>query len=418
MRRFGLTMKLPKFLRRYSGLDKSIYFLFLAQIVNSLGHFVHPFITLFLTKKIGMDPMRAGVYVSVSAFIWIPATFIGGKLVDSLSRKIIMIAAQGLAAATLVPCAFLGTSMAVPWLLILSSFFYGIAEPANDSMISDMTKPEERKTAFSLLYLGHNIGFSVGPMIAGFLFNNFLPLLFIGDALTSGIALVLISIFTRETKPSEEEIKKSFESDTSAEKAEKGSVISVLLKRPLLIAFMLTNILLSLVYSQTLFGLPLLLSSKFGDLGPRFFGILMLANTLTVVLLTTPIIHSTDKLKPAVSMAVAGLFYALGFSFTHLSSSLVILILLTVVWTLGEILGATNISAYIANHSPMTHRGRINAIAPVIMFSGQAFGPPLAGWFINKYSAEAIWPIIGIISLAAAVIFYIFYLVDNRKKNI
>ena len=280
-------------------------------------------------------------------------------------------------------------------------------------MISDMTRPEERKAAFSLLYLGYNIGFSVGPMIAGFLFNDHLPLLFMGDAITTGIALVLVATFTSETKPGKEEIRESFESDESEEKAEKGSVFSVLAKRPMLIAFMFTNILLSLVFSQALFGLPLQLVSRFGDAGPQFFGFLMLVNTLTVILLTAPIIHVTDKFKPALSMSLAGLFCALGFGFIHLFPSFTMILVLTVGWTIGEILSATNISTYIANHSPMTHRGRINAIAPLIMFSGHAIGPRLAGWFIRSHSVEAIWPIALTLSAAAAVIFYMLHLLER-----
>ena len=406
-------MKLPRFLQRYSGLNRSIYFLFLAQIVNSLGHFVHPFITLYLTRKMGMDTGLAGIYVALSGVVWIPATLIGGRLVDRVARKKVMIGAQSTAAIILIPCAFLGTSIAVPWLLILSSFFQGLAEPANDSMISDMTSPEERKAAFSLLYLGFNLGFSIGPMIAGFLFNNHLPLLFMGDAITTGIALIFVARFTRETKPGKEEIRESFESDESPEKAEEGSVLSVLAKRPLLLAFMFANILLSLVFSQTLFGLPLLLVSRFGDSGPRFFGILMLVNTMTVILLTAPIIHATDNLKPALSMSLAGLFCALGFGFIHLFPSFVMILVLTVGWSIGEILSATNIATYIANHSPMTHRGRINAIAPLIMYSGYVIGPRLAGLFLRSHSVEAIWPIALALSVAAAVVFYILYLLER-----
>ena len=91
-------MKLPRFLQRYSGLNRSIYFLFLAQIVNSLGHFVHPFITLYLTRKMGMDVGLAGFYVFLSAVVWVPAILIGGRLVDRVSRKKVMIGAQSAAA--------------------------------------------------------------------------------------------------------------------------------------------------------------------------------------------------------------------------------------------------------------------------------------------------------------------------------
>ena len=36
-------------LKTYFGLSRSIYVIFLARIINSMGSFVHPFLTLFLT---------------------------------------------------------------------------------------------------------------------------------------------------------------------------------------------------------------------------------------------------------------------------------------------------------------------------------------------------------------------------------
>lgn len=36
------------------------------------------------------------------------------------------------------------------------------------------------------------------------------------------------------------------------------------------------------------------------------------------------------------------------------------------VWTAGEIVNATNAEVYVANHTPMSHRGRFNAVLPVL----------------------------------------------------
>ena len=59
-------------LKTYAGLDRSIYYLFIAQVVNSIGHFVHPFLALLLTQKLGMDAGEAGFYVFLSALAWVP----------------------------------------------------------------------------------------------------------------------------------------------------------------------------------------------------------------------------------------------------------------------------------------------------------------------------------------------------------
>ena len=408
-------MTMRRFLRSYSGLDRSIYFLCLAQVVNSIGHFVHPFLTMFLTRKIGMDPVEAGTYVMLSAAAWVPGSLLGGKIADQIGRKRILVLFQSLAAAVLVPCAFLGVSRVIPWLLIGSSFLNGVAEPVNDAMITDLTVAEQRKGAFSLLYLSHNIGFALGPMIAGFLFNRYLPWIFLGDAITTGIAVVLIALFIKESAPSEQQIEESFAEDRSSERAERGSLIRVLLKRPFLVAFMFVHMILSFVYSQTAFSLPLQLSKVFAEQGPRWYGTIMSFNAVVVIILTTFVIHSTERIKPALTVAIASLFFAVGFGTIGLVRTVPLLLLSTLVWTVGEILEATNTSVYVANHAPITHRGRINAIAPIIMWSGFGLGPPLSAQFIEHYSLTGIWPLCFALSVLAAGLLLFIHLLENRK---
>jgi MFS family permease len=395
--------------KTYTGLDRSIYFLFIAQVVNSIGHFVHPFLTLLLTQKLGMDAGEAGFYVFLSALAWVPGSLAGGKVADSFGRKKAMVVFHTLPALALVPCAFLGASRLVAWLLIGASFLHGLAEPVNDAMLTDLTAPAQRKPAFSLLYLGHNIGISVGPLFAGFLFNRYLPWFFLADAATTLAAVALIAVFVRESAPTRERIEASLREDTGPERAERGSLLAVLFARPFLLAFLFVHVLLSLVYSQSQFSLPLQCASLFGEQGPRTFGLLASVNGVAVISLTTAVLHLTRRLAPVLTVALSGLFYAAGFGLIGLVGSLPWLLLSTLIWTMGEILGATSTGAYIAGHSPMTHRGRINAIAPVIMYSGFAAGPPLAGRLAERFSLAVIWPWTFFLSLAAALLLGLLY---------
>jgi MFS family permease len=407
-------MNIRRLFSTYRGLNRSIYFLCLAQVINSIGHFIHPFITMFLTQKIGMDPVEAGSYVMLSAAAWVPGSLLGGKIADQIGRKRVLVFFQSLAAAVLVPCAFLGVSRIIPWLLIASSFLYGVAEPVNDAMITDLTAPEQRKGAFSLLYLSHNIGFALGPMIAGFLFNRYLAWIFLGDAITTGVAIILIALFIRESAPTESQIAESFAEDKSLERAERGSLLKVLVKRPFLLAFMFIHIILSFVYSQTAFSLPLQLSAVFAEGGPGRYGTIMSFNAVVVIILTTLVLHATNRIKPVLTVAVSGLFFAVGFGMIGLIRTLPLLLVSTLIWTVGEILEATNTSAYVANHAPITHRGRINAIAPVIMWSGFGLGPVLSAQFIERFSLARIWPLCFVLSVFAAVLLFILYLLEQR----
>jgi MFS family permease len=137
-------------------------------------------------------------------------------------------------------------------------------------------------------------------------------------------------------------------------------------------------------------------------------------NAVIVIVLTTFVIHSTERIKPALTVAVAGLFFAIGFGMITFVRTLPMLLLSTLIWTVGEILEATNTSVYVANHAPITHRGRINAIAPIIMWSGFGLGPPISAQFIERFSLNGIWPLCFLLSVLATGLLLVMHIVEVR----
>jgi MFS family permease len=410
-------MKKATLLRTYSGLDRGVYVLFLARIVSSMGNFVFPFLTMFLTEKLHFTPARAGTYIVISGLAFIPGSLLGGKLSDHLGRKRIMLLFQALAALCLIPCAFLGESIIIVWLLILSSFFFGGVMPASSAILIDLTDTEKRKAAFSLLYLGHNIGFAIGPIIAGFLFNNFIEWIFLGDALTTGVALLLVFFFVAESLPAKGKNIESLHREANLERAEKGSLLKALWQRPFLLAFIAVAIMLAFIYSQCAFSLPLQLLEIFKDAGPGNYGLLMSANAIVVISLTTLVINFTNRIKPVLTVSMSSLLYAAGFGMIFFIRSMPMFLISTVIWTVGEILAATNTSVYIANHTPITHRGRFNAIIPIIHASGFAVSPLLIGLFIEKSSLLWVWPLLFLLGIIAAAALFLLYRIEKKAKS-
>ena len=400
----------------YQGLPKGIYALFAAQIVNAVGNLVYPFLTFFLTQRLGYSSARAGMFILLLSVAYVPGSLIGGKLADVVGRKKVLIVSQGLAGMTFIPCAFLGDSIIVPWLLITSHFFFGAAEPTHEAITADLTKGEQRQSAFSLLYLGHNIGFSVGPMIAGFLFTNALPWLFLGDAITTFIALSFVLVLVPESKPSSEEME-NHGGEGSNERAETGGLIPVLLRRPYLLAFAGISLLLTFVYSQFSFSMPLQLNALFAENGPMIFGSLMTVNALVVIFFTTPIIKLTRKIKPALNVSMAALLLTIGFGLLFFFQKPVLFALSTVIWTFGEILQVTNTNVYIANHTPITHRGRFNSIVPIIIGTGYAIGPPVMGQYIEILGVRAVWPLMAVVSFLGAFGLVCLYLKEKHSEK-
>jgi Arabinose efflux permease len=385
-----------KIIDTYKGLPKNMYLLFVANVINRFGDFVLPFLAMYLTLKIGLSFGTVGIIVTVASLIGIPSSILGGKLADEFGRKKTYLIAQAGAALSLIPCAFNKNPAVVVVFLLLSTFFNGVVRPPMQAIITDILPPHQRQQGSSLQYLGTNLGVAIGPVVAGFLFNNYLPMLFLGDALTSFIALFLVWRYIKDVKP--EQIHGT--TYTEKEKAEKGSTINALLKRPEIIMFLLVYILYSFVYTQHRFSLPLTANLAFGKSGASIFGILMSINAITVLICTVGVTSYTKHLKPIVNIMMAGILYAIGFGMLGMIHTFPMFVLSTIIWTLGEILVVTNFSVYLANNSPSNFRARFSAVGSLSWSIGSALGTTVSGKFIQDIGLNYIWPLTFVLALA------------------
>ncbi|MCL5677234.1 MAG: MFS transporter [Firmicutes bacterium] len=393
----------------------SIYVIFTAGIINSMGNFVFPFLTLYLTSKQGMTEAQAGFFLLVAAGMYPPGAMVGGKLADHFGRKKVLVGGMALAALLLIPCAFLPSPQLTAWLIIASRFFASMSDPAQGAVLIDLTNSSNRKATFSLLYLGHNIGFAVGPTLAGVLFRNHLPWIFIGDALTTLISIALVACFVPETIPRGDVAPESEHGNLSpGERAESGGLLPALLRRPVLVISSFILLVYSFVYSQHIFTLPLQLKGLYGDNGPLYFGTLMSVNALTVVGFTSILTVLTLRLKPVAGMGLGGLFYAAGFGLIFAIRSMPLFYLSTFIWTLGEILVTTNTGVFIADNTPVSHRGRFNSVLNVISGAGFAAGPWLTGLWLRRTSTQMIWAYMFFLALGASLLMFVLDLARSK----
>jgi len=405
-----------KLLQPYKNLPMSVYVIFFASIINNLGNFVAPFLTMFLTYSIGMNVGLVGIIVAINSFVGLIASAHGGKLIDVIGRKKIFIIFRTTSAIAIALCAFTRDPIVLTGLLILSNFLGGYSLPVYSTIITDITEGEQRKTAFSLQYMALNIGFSVGPLLAGFLYNNYLVWLFLGDAITTFASVILVAIFIPETMPKKEEISKL--KDNKLEKVEEGTLLQALIKRPTLLLFSFIIVIYFIVFSQFNFGLSLQIGEVFGDKSATIFGSLMAVNAVMCSIIPMFLTALTGKLKASLSIAVGGILYAIGFGMMFFINSYLLFILSTMFWTMGEILIATNTNVYIADHTPASHRGRFNSIFPIIRKLGFMIGPIIAGVYVKYTNIRNLWLFIGGISIVGAIMMYKLYLMDNKTEEI
>ncbi|MGF7058371.1 MDR family MFS transporter [Brassicibacter mesophilus] len=405
--------RIKDLLTPYKGLPREVYVIFISRIVNALGCFVMPLLTFILTKNVGLSSEEAGFYMSISGFLYLPASIIGGKLADTIGRKKVIIFFDTIAAILYIICGFMEPSMNMVYVIMLAGASMVAAGPAHDSLIADLTTPENRKGAYSLSYMGWNIGFAIGPLIGGILYKNHLPWIFIGDALTALLSLSLITIFIKETiHKTEEQIT---DKERVLEKREEGSIISVLLRRPILIYFALITFGFNFVYSQWGFLMPLHSDQNFLSNGAYYYGIMASFNGIVVIFFTPIVTKLGEKAQNIRLMAYGGLLYAIGFGMLGFLNTLLFFFVSVFIFTIGEILLSISTSPFIANHTPASHRGRMSAALPIIFGMGYTLGPWGMGKILTHVTIEHAWIMIGIFGVVSTI--FMLNLEKYEKKN-
>jgi MFS family permease len=404
---------LRRFLTPYRGLPREIYVIFFSRMINAAGLFIFPLFTLILTSKIGLSASDAGIWLTLMGVVIVPANLLGGKLTDWVGRKPMILLGQSIGGILFMVCGFLEPGMTQIYLILSACFFFGLSDPANLSIIADLTTKDQREAAYALSYMGFNLGFAIGPTIGGLLFNNFYAWIFWGDALTLFVSVVLVQLFIRETYRKNKilsEIRSLPQADEkmaepgpdAMEAAVSGSVLKVLLQRPILLVFSSILLFYNFSYAQWHYLLPIQLEDLFPLKGASTFGLLASLNGL-VVLICTPLLTSGLSQYPALRrVALGGLFYLIGFGTFAFAESRFLFALGCVIFTLGEITITISYMPYVANRTPVSHRGRMNAVLPLLMGVGYTAGPVVMSRGLLIFAPETGWLLISVL-LAFAV---------------
>jgi MFS family permease len=129
----------------------------------------------------------------------------------------------------------------------------------------------------------------------------------------------------------------------------------------------------------------------------------MTMNALLVLAFTTPIVAFTRRYKPIVNMVFAGFLYAVGFGVLAFARMPWLFFASTFLWTMGEIMQATNESVYVTNHTPMSHRGRFNAVLPLIAGLGFSVSTPIAGRIADSAGIATVWQVVSLTACVGAL---------------
>lgn len=378
-------------LEQYRGLRRETYVLAFGRLVTGLGSMVWPMMTLILSQKMGVGAREISWLLSAAMILMAPAIFAGGKIADSRDKKSTIVILDLISVTCFGICAFIPLTWFSIILLFFGSVCQNMEHPAYSALVADITTTAERDRAYSLQYLCANLGLVLAPTVSGFLFNNYLWLVFLINAFSIFCSAMLIFFLVRDTEP-------VIETSASAQyqKERRGESVFRILKEnpviPIIIAVMSGYY---AVYQMYVYLMPLDMAEIHGEAGPVIYGSVTSVNCIVVVLFT-PVITRLFGTKSEPDRITAGMtLMVTGFAmFAVLRGSIPVYYISMTILTWGEIFAMTAESAYLSRRIPSSHRGQINGAFTVIRTLISSVFQVLVGFIIGASGSDTAWTFI------------------------
>jgi Arabinose efflux permease len=384
----------------YRGLPKGIYIIFVSRIIDNMGSVVMPMITLILTQKIGFSKSEAGILATLVMISQAPFLLMGGRLIDRIGSKKVIVIFNALGAVAYLPCVFIRPHFVMALFIGLAADLFSVASPAYNAIVTEVAPQNRIKSAYSIIYLGFNLGLAIGPALAGILFNRHLHLLFLIDSLTCFLSLILFVLFVPDNSHVQKQKLRAQPEEHAFDLHKPGT--SFLLHSRVLLIFSIILLGYNFCYSQWGFMLPLQSTSLFKANGAQFYSLLVSANAIAVIILTPVLTMLTHRFRPITLVAFGGFFYTLAFLIFGGANLLYAFIFATIILTIGQIAVNINTNSFIAERTPPEYIGRANSLLTMINGLGIAIGPVIMGQLLMLIDYRAAWLAVAVMMLISA----------------
>ncbi|NUP07183.1 MAG: MFS transporter, partial [Polyangiaceae bacterium] len=185
-------------LRNFAGLPAAFWKLWIATLVNRLGGFVVPFLSLYLGAERHITPTVAGLIVSCFGVGCMVGGPVGGVLADRVGRKFTVVLGMTFAAATMLVLALQRSPLALGITCLCLGIATEMPRPATNALVADLVDEKDRPRAYGAIYWAANLGFACASLMAGLVSTVSFFALFAADAATCLACAAIVATGVRE----------------------------------------------------------------------------------------------------------------------------------------------------------------------------------------------------------------------------
>lgn len=366
--------------------------LFLDQFGRTM---VIQFLPLYYVA-LGAPVLLVGVAITISAGTSAFSQAIGGMLADSWGRRKSMLLSTAGRVVTLALLSIFAT--AIPWfitiflLITISEAFDGMFLVSASTMMSDLVEARRQVEGFGIFRVAVNLGFTFGSLLGGLLILYTLGIYIWTLLITAN--LILLALFVKETH---HHGRTAFRF---------RGMLSVSRDR-FLLTFSLASVGAGIIMNQ-MGPTFALYSTQYIGITKQALGYLYFLNGIIVILFQYAFSRFALKYRLGSLIVVSVVIQSASYLLVGLSSSLLLLQVVVVGLTVGEMLQAPSGTAFAEAIAPGQRRGEYIGFYSWGWNSGQALSPVVGGLLLSlfagsEYLAWYVIPIFGVFCSIAFV---------------
>jgi MFS family permease len=385
-------------------LPRPVWILHAGMAVNYFGTGMFaPFLLIYLHNVRGLELQTAGLVAAAFAGAGMLAGLVGGPMVDRVGARptaalALILLAAGLGALPLVREAWQAFAF-----VLVGGVGRGLFWPAYSTLLIAATPADARAGSYAVQRVTANLGFGLGGLAGGLIVStsdaSTFTVIFLLNAATYLVFLVTLAFVPEPGRTRHDE--------SPAELLFKGGYRDVLRDRAFVAAIAIGGLFASFGIAQLNSTLPLFAEAT--GVSERGIGLIFLFNTLAILLVQLPAAKVLQGRRRTRALAVTGVIWAISWSmalvagFTSAAlAATTILILVAVVFGIGECLLGVVQGPLVADLAPERVRGRYTALWLTTTQLGLTIGPAV-GAFLLAWSSTALWTTAAVVCVVSGV---------------
>ena len=374
--------------------DRALRPVLLVSLMGSLaGSSVWSFMGIWAVRELGATSAQLSYGYLVMAVAGGLVGYVAGHLSDHLGRRRLILAGNGLLAVYVL--LFLGTGDHI-WfglgLMVGAGALGSLGGSAGQAMVADLVPPERHEAAYASVRVASNLGVTMGPPIGSlFLLIGGWTLFFPCVSLLALSAWVLAFRYLPARG-----------AYAPAGPPERGSLRVILHDRTFRL-FMAASVFAWLVYVAYETVLPISLVESHGI--PTWgWGFLLVVNPLLVTLFQLRLTRHVAGVPTALKWVAAMLLMGLPFLLLGFSSAIPLIVIVLVLFVIGEMLWVPTSQSIVAGLAPDDLRGAYMGAFGGTTAMGFALAPFLGLQVRSAGGDDAMWAAFAAVAIVSAAL--------------